>query len=74
MKQKLEEIKRVCNLTLAEVVSEPMKLKELNKEISDLIIHHSPEYLVIIIEKDREIKKYKSTVYITYEDFMKFKP
>jgi hypothetical protein len=60
--------------SLVDIVAGPMKLIDLNNELVRIMQHRSPEYLVMTIQKDKKIKKYYTTIYISKEDFSKYKP
>ena len=69
----IKYLKGKCNSKLTDIVGGPMNLGELNLELISIMGHRSPEYMVILIEKDRKLKKYISTIYITKKDFEKYK-
>ena len=71
-KQTLEQIKKKCNSKLTDIVTGPMNINELHSELAKIMYHRSPEYVVILIEKDKTIQKLRSTIYITHEDFNKY--
>ena len=58
---------------LVDIVGGPMKLDELTDEIRNLMYHRSPEKVIITIEKNNDLKKYYSVIYITEEDFKKYR-
>jgi len=68
----ITKIKRMCNKELTDIVTGPMDIFELHRELLNVMYHRSPEYVVITIEKDTKIKKYRSSIYITHEDFRKY--
>jgi hypothetical protein len=70
----IDSIRAKCNLDLVDVVAGPMTLKELDREITSQCLHRSPEYMVILIEKNEQLKKYHTTLYITKKDFDNYKP
>ena len=65
----IDSIKADSELT--DVVAGPMTLTELCQEITKAALAKSPEYMVILMEKDPKIKKYRSAIYMTKEDFKK---
>lgn len=67
----IDAIRARANLDLVDIVAGPMKLDEVTQEIRSLVYAKSPEYVVVLIEKDPKIKKYHTTIYITKEDFKK---
>jgi len=69
----LEQIKKKCNSKLTDIVTGPMNISELNKELVNVMCHRSPEYVVILIEKRHDLGKYQGSIYITHEDFKKYK-
>jgi len=69
----IDNVRAKCNEELTDVVAGPMTLNELTTEIAHQCIHRSPEYMIILIEKRPELKKYHSTLYITLEDFRNYK-
>ena len=56
---------------MTDVCSGKMNLKQLIREIERVILTNIPEKVVITIEKDEEIKGYKSIIYIPINDFQK---
>jgi len=72
-KSTLEQLKKKCNSRLTDIVGGPMDIYELHRELMNLVLHHSPEYIIVLIEKNKDIKKYKTTIYITKEDFERYK-
>jgi hypothetical protein len=71
-KQTFKQIKEKCNSELTDIVTGPMNINELHSELAKIMYHRSPEYVVILIEKDKTIQKLRSTIYITHEDFNKY--
>lgn len=59
-----DEIREKCG-KLEIALNAPIKLKQLVNEITYQTLKKSPNYMVIIIEKDPKIKKYRSTVYVS---------
>ena len=72
-KSTLEQLKKKCNSRLTDIVGGPMDIYELHRELMNLVLHRSPEYIIVLIEKNKDIKKYKTTIYITKEDFERYK-
>ena len=70
----IDTVRARCNEELTDVVAGPMTLRELSGEIESQCIHRSPEYMIILIEKRKELGKYYSTLYITPKDFKNYKP
>jgi hypothetical protein len=68
-KKQLVEIKQVLEDRLVDICAGPMKLEEVSNELKRTMLAKSPEYLVILIEKRRDLQKYYSTLYITKSDF-----
>jgi hypothetical protein len=64
-------LRRTLDSKLTDVVTGPMTLKELDREIYYWVGTKSPEYVVILIEKRPELQKYHTTVYMKKEDFNK---
>ena len=71
--QAFKDIKEKCYSSLTDIVVGPMNIHDLNRELVNLVLHRSPEYVVILIEKNKKIKKYQTSIYITREDFKKYK-
>jgi hypothetical protein len=72
-KQIINQIREKCDSELTDIVGGTMNLYELNEELVNMMVHRSPEYIAILIEKRKDLKKYHSTIYITHEDFKKYK-
>ena len=70
---KIVKIRKICNKELTDLVAGPMNLNELKEEIFNTVFHRSQDYMVILIEKRPELLKYHSTIYITKEDFKRYK-
>ena len=68
----LEQIKKKCNSKLTDIVTGPMDIYQLNKELVNVMYHRSPEYLIILMEKRHDLEKYQSAIYVTHEDFKKY--
>ena len=68
----INKIKRTCKKELTDIVTGPMDIFELHRELQNVMYHRSPEYVVITIEKDKTLKKYRSSIYITHEDFRRY--
>ena len=64
-------IRARANLDLVDVVAGSMNLNELTEHIRTHVYINSPDFMVILIEKRKDIQKYYSTVYSTKEDFKK---
>ena len=64
----IDAIRARANLELTNVVTGIKTLKELDDEITRLCFTRPPEYMVILIEHDPHINKYRSTIYIPKKD------
>ena len=62
---------RYKNKKLVDVVSGKLTLVQLNREIAQYMLQKNPTLLLITIERDDTIKGYRSTIYLTLEDFKK---
>ena len=71
-KQTLEQIREKCESELVDIIDGTMNLSELYEELKNMK-KHSTEYVIILMERDREIKKYKTTLYVTQEDSKNYK-
>ena len=69
----IDSVRARCNEELTDVVAGPMTLNELASEIAFQCIHRSPEYMIILIEKRKDLGKYHSTLYITHNDFKNYR-
>jgi hypothetical protein len=56
---------------LVNIVSDHLTLNQLEARIANLVSNRSPEYMVILIEKDPKVKKYKSSIYINDKEYYK---
>ncbi|MEK6741804.1 MAG: hypothetical protein AABX91_02165 [Nanoarchaeota archaeon] len=72
-KKTIEDLRQKCNSELTDLVVGPMNLSELSDALASTVLHRSPEYIVILIEKRKNLKKYHSTIYITTEDFVNYR-
>jgi hypothetical protein len=72
-KQTIKEIRKKCNSELTDIVTGPMNLEELSKELSTLNFHRSPESVIVMLEKRKNLKNLHGTVYITHKDFKNYK-
>ena len=66
-------IKKLCERDLADILEGSMELEEMNKQLTSILSNNSPEYMIITIQKNEALKKYHTTVYITKGDFKKYK-
>lgn len=57
-------IRARANLDLDTVISEPMNFWQVNQQLYNTVLTKSPEYMVILIEKDPKIKRYHASIYI----------
>jgi len=62
---------RYKNKKLVDAVSGKLTLVQLNREIAQYMLQKKPTLLLITIERDDTIKGYRSTIYLTLEDFKK---
>jgi hypothetical protein len=60
----IDAIRARANLELEHVVTETMTLKQMDSEITKLCLGKFPDYIVILIEKNPNVKKYCSSIYI----------
>jgi len=60
----IDAIRARANLELEHVVTNTMTLKQLDSEITNLCLRKFPDYLVILIERGPNERKYCSTIYI----------
>jgi hypothetical protein len=78
-KKTFEKLKKKCNSKLTDIVGGPMALDKISQELSNLELHRSPEYVIILLEKRLDLKKkydlkedYHGAIYITGRDFKKY--
>jgi len=71
-KETLEQIKNKCESDLVDIVGGTMNLVELYEELKNMK-KNSAEYIIILMERDKDIKKYKTTLYLTREDSKNYK-
>lgn len=57
-------IRARANMDLTSVISEPMNFWQVNQQIYTTVLTKSPEYMVVLIEKDKKIKQYRASIYI----------
>lgn len=69
-----ERIRNICNGSLVDIAGGCMKLDEVRDSIKDIMLHRSPEYVVVMIEKRKDLRKYHTTIYITQHDFRNYSP
>lgn len=69
----IDSVRATCEERLTDVVAGPMTLNELRDEIFNQCVHRSPEYMIILIEKRKDLGKYHSTVYLTNGDFRNYR-
>ena len=62
---------RYKNKKLVDVVTGKMTLAELNNEVARYMFDKQPDLLLITIERDDDLKGYRSTIYLTIKDFEK---
>ncbi len=70
----IDKVRARCNEELTDVVAGPITLNELANEVAFQCVHRSPEYMIILIERRSDLKKYHSTLYMTPDDFENYKP
>ena len=58
---------------MLDVVNGTLTVNQLAKRIKEYIQENSPSKMIITIEKNKELGKYYSTIYIPEEDFYKRK-
>ena len=69
-----KKVRRICDAELTDVVAGPMKLDEIRDELASLVTHRSPQYMIVLIEKRPDLKKYYTAIYITHKDFARYTP
>ena len=60
----IDAIRARANMDLTNIVAEPMNFWQMNQQIYNTALTKSPEYMVILIEKDPKIKRYQASIYI----------
>jgi hypothetical protein len=56
-------ISQICSSDISLIVSDHMQIDRVNKTLVDVLLQSSPEKVAIIIEKDHEVQKYKTSIY-----------
>ena len=56
-----------------DVSSGKMTLEQLSKEIYNYMLWKNPQEMIITIKRDDNIGGYRSIIYLTKEDFEKYK-